>query len=361
MQTATRQNAIAAAQTLTAFTPNDERSQATATGAKISGMDISPFTPLRLCNAEGLAVQVLPYGATVASIHWQGQALTLGYQTPEQWQQDTACIGATAGRYANRIANACYPNSAGELVKLQANQGRHTLHGGPQGYQYQTWQVLSHSDERVVLYLDSANGDQGFPGRLQIWQTVQLAHNDLQINYTAISDSETVVNLTNHCYFNLGDGQQLRDHELQIFADTVIPVDLDGIPTGLPVAVETLALDFRQGQFLAKAFERSQTLPHGLDHCFVPVNSTDAQRASELAPLRRLARLRCGERQLEVHSTQPGLQVYMGCYLNAPFTPYQGICLEAQNWPDAPNRPEFPSARLNAGELYQQQIVYRFF
>lgn len=322
----------------------------------------SPFTPLRLSNADGLVVQVLPFGATIASIHWQGQALTLGYATPELWSQDSACMGATAGRYANRIANASYPNAAGEPVKLHANQGRHTLHGGPRGFQFQTWQVLSHSDERVVLYLDSPDGDQGFPGRLQIWQTVQLAHNDVQINYCALSDSDTVVNLTNHCYFNLGDGQQLRDHELQIFADTVLPVDLDGIPTGMPVPVAAMALDFRQGQRLSTMFERSEQFPHGLDHCFVPSNADERSSLSaSTRPLRRLAALRCAQRQLEVHSTQPGLQAYIGSYLSAPFTPYQGICLEAQNWPDAPNRPEFPSARLDAGALYQQQIVYRFF
>lgn len=337
------------------------------TSQSTENKQIEPFQPICLNNSAGLTVQLICYGATITSIEWQGQPMTLGYATPAEWQQDPFYMGATVGRYANRIANAKFQTSSGNTILLAANQGQHTLHGGPCGFQQQTWQLLSQSRERVVLYLDSADGDQGFPHRLQVWQTIQLAHNDVQISFHAIADGETVVNLTNHCYFNLGDGQQLHDHELQIFADSLVPVDLAGIPTGEPVTVEALGLDFRRPQQLGPTFEKSATLPHGLDHCFVTQPAGTERRVtstrSTLAGngLQQVAMLRCGERRLEVHSTQPGLQAYLGSYLHAPFKPYQGICLEAQNWPDAPNWPGFPQAFLQAGELYQQQIIYRFF
>lgn len=354
------------------------------------------FTPIQLKNSAGLAVQVLPFGGTIASIHWQGQPMTLSYPNHAQWQHDSACMGSTAGRYANRIANARYQNSQGEWVQLAANQGLHTLHGGPQGFQYQTWQVESQSDQQVVLFLESADGDQGFPGLLQIWQTIALVENEVQISYHATTDRETVVNLTNHCYFNLGDGQTLLDHDLQIFAEQVLPVNAEGIPTSMPVPVESFGvvdgdakpqqakpeqalLDFRQPRKLDQSLQRSSSvggLLHGLDHCFVQLSADELSKwsldadnlsattpsgKSHTSPLRLLATLRCGQRQLEVLSSQPGLQAYIGSYLSAPFQPYQGICLEAQNWPDAPNRPEFPSATLEVNQRYQQQIVYRFF
>ncbi len=368
------------------------------------------FTPIQLKNSAGLAVQVLPFGGTIASIHWQGQPMTLSYPNHAQWQHDSSCMGSTAGRYANRIANARYQNSQGEWVQLAANQGLHTLHGGPQGFQYQTWQVESQSEQQVVLFLESADGDQGFPGLLQIWQTIALVENEVQISYHATTDRETVVNLTNHCYFNLGDGQTLLDHDLQIFAEQVLPVDAEGIPTSMPVPVESFGvvdgdvkpqqakpeqakpeqakpeqakphqakpqqalLDFRRPRKLDQSLQRSSAvggLLHGLDHCFVQLTTAElacwraavaADSESLRLQLRLLATLRCGQQQLEVLSSQPGLQAYIGSYLSAPFQPYQGICLEAQNWPDAPNRPEFPSATLEVNQRYQQQIVYRFF
>lgn len=348
------------------------------------------LTPIQLKNSAGLAVQVLPFGGTIASIYWQGQPMTLSYPNHAQWQHDSSCMGSTAGRFANRIANARYQNSQGEWVQLAANQGLHTLHGGPQGFQYQTWQVESQSEQQVVLFLESTDGDQGFPGLLQIWQTIALVENEVQISYRAVTDRETVVNLTNHCYFNLGDGQNLLDHDLQIFAERVLPVDAEGIPTSMPVPVESFGvadgdakpqqakpqqalLDFRRPRKLDQSLQRSSAvggLLHGLDHCFVQLTTAEltcwraavAADSESLPPqLRLLATLRCGQRQLEVLSSQPGLQAYIGSYLSAPFQPYQGICLEAQNWPDAPNRPEFPSAALEVNQRYQQQIVYRFF
>ena len=185
----------------------------------------------------------------------------------------------------------------------------------------------------------------------------------------------------------MGDGQTLLDHDLQIFAEQVLPVDETGIPTSLPVPVESFGvvdalqpqtkpqqalLDFRRPRKLDQSLQRSSAvggLLHGLDHCFVQLTTAElacwraavAADNENLPPqLRHLATLRCGQRQLEVLSSQPGLQAYIGSYLSAPFQPYQGICLEAQNWPDAPNWPAFPSARLEVNQRYQQQIVYRF-
>lgn len=333
--------------------------------------------PRAIACSNGLTVTVLPYGGRIQSIKLHGQELTLSQADPAFYLTDSAALGASVGRYANRIANAAYTDSCGATWPLNASQPPHCLHGGEQGFAQRIWTVLEHSADSLLLELISLNGDQGFPGTLTVRQLLRVVNaadtkgqpaGELQLCFTASTDAETVVNLTNHCYFNLAPQQTveaLAAHQLELMAEQYLTVDASGIPlpdTFRPVAGHQF--DFRQAKAVGPVCRQTADLPHGLDHCFVypVVAGSPARDTKDTIPLR--ARLRYNSdgsmRTLELRSTQPGVQVYVGTYLGSPFAPFQGICLEAQNFPDAPNRADFPSARLLPGELYQQQIFYRF-
>lgn len=353
---------------------------AVVTASLTQTLPAEPLAPLAIACSGGLTVTVLPYGGRIQSIKLHGQELTLSQADPQFYLHDSAALGASVGRYANRIANASYTDSSGQHWPLSASQPPHCLHGGETGFAQQLWTVLEHSADHLLLELVSAHGDQGFPGQLTVRQRLQVVDTvtangqtggELQLHFSATTDAETVVNLTNHCYFNLAPQQTveaLSAHQLELMADQYLAVDQQGIP--LLEAVRTVTgheFDFREAKAVGPLCRQTADLPHGLDHCFVARPSSDA------VPLRaRLSYRAAGvsstdkaqtpsqERTLELRSTQPGVQVYVSTYLGAPFAPFQGICLEAQNFPDAPNRADFPSARLLPGEVYQQQIFYRF-
>lgn len=314
--------------------------------------------PLILSNHHGLEVEVLPLGATISAIRYQGQLLTLGYPQTADYQHDSFYLGSTVGRYANRIAHGrCQLND--QLLQLSCNNGPHSLHGGEQGFNRAEWQLRERSPQQLTLYHCSADGDQGFPGRLQVWLQVQLQQNALHLQFKALSDRDTLINLTNHCYFNLNsDSSDISNHQLQLNASHYLPTDASGIPSGELQPVEGSVFDLRQPQLLAPLLQQSHpqlVQARGFDHCFVTPQTTENSpqwQATVRSPQ--------SGRVLEVFSTQPGIQLYTGNYLAAPFSPRQGLCLEAQNWPDAPNQPHFPSAKLAAGQTYQQEIVYRF-
>lgn len=331
------------------------------------------LTPHAISCNNGLTVTVLPYGARVQSIKLHGQELTLSQADPQFYLTDSAALGASVGRYANRIANAEYQDSSGANWQLSASQPPHCLHGGVEGFAQRAWTVLEHSANSLLLELISPHGDQGFPGTLTVHQLLRVVDTvdtkgqpagELQLSFTASTDLDTVVNLTNHCYFNLASQQTveaLAAHQLELMAAQYLAVDECGIP--LPDAVTSVTgheFNFRTPKAVGPLCRQSADLPHGLDHCFVSSFVTGPSPD----PLPLQARLSHGsgaaQRTLELRSSQPGVQVYVGTYLGSPFAPYQGICLEAQNFPDAPNRPDFPSAVLRPGELYQQQIYYRF-
>ncbi|WP_348728917.1 aldose epimerase family protein [Rheinheimera texasensis] len=331
------------------------------------------LTPHAISCSGGLTVTVLPYGGRVQSIKLHGQELTLSQADPAFYLTDSAALGASVGRYANRIANAAYQDSKGVNWPLSASQPPHCLHGGAQGFAQRVWTVVEHSADSLLLELISPNGDQGFPGTLRVQQRLQVVDSidsqgrpggELQLSFTASTDAETVVNLTNHCYFNLAPQQTveaLAAHQLELMADQYLAVDECGIP--LPDAVRSVnehEFDFRAPKAVGPLCRQNADLPHGLDHCFV--NRFVVRTTKNPLPLQ--ARLSYGsgaaQRTLELRSSQPGLQVYVSTYLSKPFASFQGICLEAQNFPDAPNRADFPSAVLRPGELYQQQICYRF-
>ncbi|MDX3773435.1 aldose epimerase family protein [Chromatiaceae bacterium AAb-1] len=316
---------------------------------------LQPFT---LSNRHGLEVDVLPLGATIMAIRYQGQLLTLGYPQPEQYLHDNFYLGATVGRYANRIAHGrCLLN--GQLLQLDCNNGPHSLHGGSSGFNKAVWQVRERTVQQAELYYCAADGEQGFPGRLQVWLQLQLQQNALHLQFRGLSDRDTLVNLTNHCYFNLNsDGNDINNHQLRLNAEHYLPTDSTAIPYGELQPVAGSVFDLRQPAALGERLLQGDLQlqqARGFDHCFVTPQGADGSlqwQATVSSPQ--------SGRTLEVFSTQPGIQLYTGNYLAAPFRPRQGLCLEAQNWPDAPNQPHFPSAQLAAGQTYQQEIVYRF-
>ncbi|MGY5797483.1 aldose epimerase family protein [Rheinheimera faecalis] len=315
-------------------------------------------SPIVLNKSTGLEVELLPFGATIRSIRLFGQELTLNYPQAADYQTDEFYLGATAGRVANRIAKGRFELN-GVVYQLDCNNGPNHLHGGVTGFNRQLWQVLKQQPDSVQLYLHSADGDQGYPGALQVWQQFRIVDQQLELSFLALSNKDTVLNLTNHCYFNLNnDGTSIENHQLQLTATHYLPTDEHAIPTGERRAVAGTAFDFSQAKLVGPALKLQDpqlALANGFDHCFI-------WQGAEAADLKRMALLSSEQsgRQLEVFSTQPGLQLYTGNFLAAPFVSRQGICLEAQGWPDAINQLGFPTTQLKAGELYQQQIVYKF-
>lgn len=315
----------------------------------------SAFTPLVLQSAAGLRVEILPFGATIISIQLDGEELTLRHTNLSDYKQNQGYLGATIGRYANRIARGLLQFD-NKLIQLETAGDIHCLHGG-HGFSHRDWQVVLHEEDEVELYLYSPDGDSGFPGDVAVWQRIKLINNELHISFRATTQSSTVLSLTNHCYFNLDGSQDITNHLLQIYTEQFLPVSTDLIPTGEVFNLEGSALDFMQPTRIADklAVEDPQLrFTNGFDHCFVFDATSIALKhmATLSSPLSKI--------QLKVSSTLPGLQFYSGQSLETPFVPRQGLCLEAQHWPDAPNRDDFPSALLTKDKIYQHQIIYAF-
>ena len=299
---------------------------------------------------QGLSVNISPIGATVCSIQLHGQELTLAYAQEAQYVTDPYYLGSTVGPYANRIRQAQFP-LAGRQVQLTANDGAHCLHGGSAGLNHRVWQVDDHQVDRLTLSCEVTAGEGGFPGNRKISCHFCVQHTELQLQFTATTDANTVLNLTNHCYFNLdADATDVAGHWLQTDLTHALAKDAEGLPTGQWHEVAELWPALQGGQVLSEIFQQFGAL----DHCFIVPNYA--------RQLREMATLSAADRslQLTVLSDLPGLQIYSGDGLGAPFQPRQGICLEAQFWPDAPNQPAFPSTELAAGQTYRQQIIYRF-
>jgi aldose 1-epimerase len=270
-------------------------------------------------------------------------------------------LGATVGRWANRLRGARAVVD-GREVQLSANESPNLLHGGPEGFDRRVWEVLEQVDDgasggRVTFGLVSPDGDQGFPGTLRATVTYALVGDTLTIVHRATTDSPTVVNLTNHAYWHLGGGgPSVDDHVLAVAAAAVLPVDDALLPVGAPVPVAGTPLDLRRPTRLGRVVG---SLPGGIDHCFA-LDGADPSRPTD--EVRTAAVLACpgSGRWLRLRTDQPGLQVYTG---GAP-GPGPGrrgaVCLEAQRFPDAPNRGDLGVAVLRPGEEYRNVVELRF-
>jgi aldose 1-epimerase len=261
---------------------------------------------------------------------------------------DPYFLGTTVGRYANRIRDACF-ELHGRSYKLDANEKRtgHCLHGGEHGLFAQRFAMAASDDGRTVeCRYESPDGEQGFPGCVDVLVSYSLLTDfSLGIDFVARAHADTVLSLANHAYFNLDrQSRSIDAHVLKLHADFYTPADSTGIPTGEIRSVAASKFDLRDGSALANQF----------DHNFVLRDAGGELRdAAELYSADSGIRLR-------LQTTQPGLQLYTGDSLRAPFTARQGVCLEAQNYPNAPNQPGFPSASLAAGETYRQRTIYEF-
>ena len=317
----------------------------------------------------GPVVEVLTLGAavhtlTVACGDGKRRNVVLGHPDVEERLASGDYIGGVIGRYANRIAGGRF-TLEGQDVEVCTHDRGNSLHGGPEGFDVRLWDVESHGADELVLTLVSPDGDQGFPGTVTARVTYRVDKDTVSVTMEATTDATTVVNLTNHAYFNLdGDGAgTIDDHELLVEADEFTPVDATGIPTGGHAAVEVTPFDFRTPTTIGPAIrtEHPQVVDaKGIDHNFV-IRGSGLRRAATL----RAATTRTA---VELWSDQPGLQVYSGNFLDGTrrstgggrYRQGDGVALEPQLFPDSPNRPEWPSAVLRPGETYAAHLEWRF-
>ena len=312
-----------------------------------------------------LSVSVLTYGATIQSIVFDGKDVVLGYDDLEHYLRSTCCFGSTVGRVANRIGGASFELN-GRTYPLAANNGNNHLHGGIVGFAYRVWDADILSDEDgVVFRLTSPDGEEGYPGKLSVSVTFTVDKGRLRIAYAAVSDADTLVNLTNHAYFNLEghDGPAVLDTVLSIHADEITVSDEGLVPTGELLAVEGTPFDLREGKRLGDGIGAPHPLilsAGGYDHNFV-LGTDRAWRhaATATAPISGIT--------MECWTDMPGVQLYTGNGLNetgckggAVQGKYRGFCLETQYWPDAPHHAHFPSIVLEAGDVYRSKTEYRF-
>ena len=307
---------------------------------------------------------ILPYGATLQRLWVPDRAghrrdVVLGYGSLAAYRQNDGYLGATVGRCANRIAGAAFALD-GATYPLTANEGSNQLHSGPHGLHQKLWTWAQTAENTVTLRTACPDGEDGYPGTLEVAVTFTLQDSALTIDYEAKCDRDTVCNLTNHAYFNLaGQGSgTVGNHVLTINAGSYTPCGPGTIPTGAVHSVEGTALDLRQGAVLGERLDAAELAEyHGYDHNFCLWGNHPA------------AQLFCPESgiTLTVETTLPGLQVYTAGFLTerqgkdgAVYDKKHGICLETQFWPDAVHHPHFPSPILRAGETYRQQTVYRF-
>ncbi|HQH61867.1 MAG TPA: aldose epimerase family protein [Candidatus Saccharicenans sp.] len=322
----------------------------------------------QLENDEGLKAILMSYGATLVSLYVpdrQGKIgdVVLGFDSLSGYLGPNPYIGATIGRYANRIAGGRFVLD-GREYQLAKNDGPNHLHGGIRGFDKVVWQAEPFTQPSGVgvrfSYL-SPDGEEGYPGNLSCQVTYLLANDcQLEISYQATTDRPTHLNLTNHSYFNLSAGTKdnILDHELQILASAFTPVDETLIPTGEIKPVAGTPFDFRQPVRIGKRIDQ---VPGGYDHNFVLDNK------GELAVVARVFEPDSG-RKLELLTTEPGLQFYSGNFLDGTirgkagktYGPRSAFCLESQHFPDSPNQPHFPSTILRPGEVFRSRTIFRF-
>jgi aldose 1-epimerase len=332
---------------------------------------------VELSNRSGLSVRIIALGAAIQSLRVpdrNGTAadVVLGYRSAAEYLEKPQYFGATVGRYANRIAGGKFTLDGKQHV-LESNEASNHLHGGLRGLDKVAWKiepVTNGPSARAVLTHVSPDGAGGYPGTLQVTATYSLnERNELSVEYRARTDKPTIVNITNHSYFNLAGeagGTDVMGHRLTLWADAYTPVNETLLPIGELRCVDGTPFDFRQphpiGERIRDGRDPQLHIGRGYDHNFV-VNGT----AGALRPAARLHDPGSG-RVLDLFTTAPGLQFYSGNRLDATsigksgriYRQGDGLCLEPQVFPDAPNRPGFPSARLDPDQEYVNAIVFRF-
>ena len=315
-----------------------------------------------LTNERGLTAQVLDYGVTIRSVlvpDKRGKLVdvVLGYDTLKEYVRDGCYLGTTVGRCANRIKGASFELN-GKTYPLYANNGENHLHGGKRGFNKYVWNG-EQTGEAVTFSRLSPDGEEGYPGNLQVQVTIGWEGDSLTIRYEATTDQDTVVNLTNHSYFNLNGKGKINGHLLQVAADHYTLNGRDGIPTGEVVSVEGSAMDFRTPKTIGQDAGKKEpcvSFFNGYDSNFIISGHPFATAVGDKTGITLIA-----------DTDQPGVQLYtanaLGPRLGKKGTFYgfrSGFCLETQNYPDAIHHPQWPSCILKAGETYRSVTTYTF-
>ena len=351
--------------------PESLRSIQTSEFGVIDGQPVALFT---LTNASGANVGIIEYGGIVVSLNVPDRDghlgdVVLGFDTLDAYVADTPYFGAITGRYANRIAGGKFEID-GMAYELPVNNGPNSLHGGIKGFDKVVWKgTPAESGDGVSFSYVSQDGEEGYPGTLESTVTYTWTDsNELRIDYEASTDKPTVVNLTNHSYFNLKDGgaSPILDHVLMINASQYTPVDATSIPLGDIASLDGSPLDFREPTAIgARIEEEDEQLGFGAgyDHNYVIDRDADG-----LALAATVSEPETG-RVMDVLTAEPGVQFYSGNFLDGhhigkgeiAYERRSGLCLETQHYPDSPNQPDFPSTVLRPGEAYKTSTVYKFY
>lgn len=338
-------------------------------GQMPDGVAVDLFT---LTNDNGVTANITNYGGIIVALttpdrHGTLGDIALGFDTLAEYIDHNPYFGALCGRYANRIANGKFTLDGVEY-QLAQNNGPNHLHGGLRGFDKVVWQAAEQSDANgaslKLAYL-SKDGEEGYPGNLMVDVTYTLNNqNELRVDYKATTDQPTILNLTNHSYFNLAGTGDILNHMMQLNADHFTPVDARLIPIGELRPVADTPMDFRQpiaiGARIDQPYEQLQ-LGRGYDHNWVVNGSSGNLRLAATAWEQTTGR------RLDVYTTQPGIQFYTGNSLDyvvgkngAVYRKRSAFCLETQHFPDSPNQPQFPSTVLKPGEQFAQTTVFKF-
>lgn len=336
-------------------------------GQTWKGEKVEQFT---LRNTDGVEVKLITYGATVTSLklpdrNGKLEDVVLGYDNIEEFENDVIYSGCIVGRFANRISNGKFTLEGNEYPLVKNFPGGHHLHGGTVGFNSRVWKARRRSTSEGVgvrFRLTSADGEEGYPGKLNVLVTYTLnEQNELIIDYNANTTKTTHLNLTQHSYFNLAghDSGNVFDHRIQLNCDHYLPVDEHGVPTGEIAAVDGTPFDFRKERTIGS---RIKEQPMIYDHNYV----LSMKRPSKVLPLARVVEPKSG-RVMEVLTDQPGVQFYTSIHMTevngrggSVYKKYQAFCLETQHFPDTPNKPNFPSTILRPDETFKSRTIHRF-
>lgn len=341
-------------------------------GKTVDGEPVDIYT---LTNNNGMTVRITNYGGIVQMLtapdkNGKYKDVVLGYDSLKSYIEATPYFGAIVGRYGNRIANGKFILDGVEYTLAQ-NNGKNHLHGGIKGFDKVVWNAAPiKSDSTVSLKLEylSKDGEEGYPGNLKVTVIYTLTDDDaLKIEYSATTDKKTILNLTNHSYFNLTANfrNKILDLVLWLNADRYVPINSTAIPLGTVEPVNSTPFDFRKPKKIGKDIsDDNQQLKNGIgyDHCIVFENTDRSVKLQATVYDEQSGRL------MEVYTDQPAVQFYVGNYLdgtnigkgNIPYEHRTGFCLETEHYPDSPNQPQFPSTVLEPSEVYSTTTIYKF-
>ncbi len=333
---------------------------------QIDGAQVKRYT---LLNDHGMVVKVVNYGATITELRVPDRDgnianIVLGSDTFEPYAKRHPAAASVVGRFANRIAKARFFLDGTEY-RLAANSGPNHIHGGRRNFTMVVWKseaVRLAEGSAVRLNYRSPDGEEGYPGNLDVSVTYTLTdNNELRLDYEARTDKPTVVNLTNHAYFNLAGAGDVLNHQLWLAAEQYTPTDQERIPSGEIASVKGTPLDFTTPATIGARIDQLKPRPGGYDHNYVL-----PEAARQGAVFARVYEPKSG-RVMEVTTTEPGVQLYTGNHVRdfvgvngSRFGPHGGVCLETQHYPDSPNKPQFPTTTLRPGEVFRSSTTFRF-